>query len=40
MGTAGSGHEYRSVETLREYFGVDGEGLRAIPRASIPHLPH
>ncbi len=24
-GTAGSGHEYRSVATLREFFGVEGE---------------
>ena len=30
-GTAGSGHEYRSVETLREYFGVEGEVFEPSP---------
>jgi acetylornithine deacetylase/succinyl-diaminopimelate desuccinylase-like protein len=30
-GTPQSGHEHRSVETLREYFGVDGEVLEKEP---------
>ncbi len=30
-GTAASGHEHRSVETLREYFGVAGEVFESAP---------
>lgn len=30
-GTPGSGHEYRSVETLLEFFGVDGEVFEPMP---------
>ena len=30
-GTAESGHEHRSVETLREFFGVDGEVFEVAP---------
>ena len=30
-GTASSGHEHRSVETLRDYFGVDGEVFEPAP---------